>query len=942
MSNNLNNSKSQTDQKILINDMTQYDIGAQIGEGTFGKVKLAIHKLTNEKVAIKILDKYKIKNEENQKRIDNEIEVLKRVNHHNIIRLYTTIENDSKIFIIQEYVPGCDLFEYIHKNKKLSEKEACLLYQQIISGVEYLHNLGIIHRDLKPENILLTNSKVLKIIDFGLSKLDSKNELLNTHCGSPCYASPEMVEGKSYKGLPADIWSSGIILYIMLAGHLPFNELTNKKLYTKIRAGKYTIPKELSHEVKDLIKKLLEINPRKRIKISEIKEHPWFNLKNKMFSMHDGIDITKTVIPIDEDIIEEMKEIGFNKMQIRDTILRNLHNNISTTYYLLLGKKIKQKKESVADLFSYAYEKYMEDKKNLMSNYDYDIENVLKQRISSKGKLKILPEFKIKKISNKKSANNIAYIKINSNEIESNKIKENGKKNENNTNNENTENNEAFKDKIENNEHNETNKDIIENKEKNENKDMRANLNSENKKNSSSLVEINKNNDMDKNKDIDKVNNNESNFDEVKKIKKHKSSSSMKSIKMSSNKKKGKNKLNIQLENNRHVIKLNLNKQNHYEDSEPNEQALNNNINLGIRNHQRNNSTININENVGFKFSLVEEFKKKFKKKNTSMNSPIKNKKMSSNNIFSESKNHNNLNLLSFGQKDFLFERNNKNKEFKNEIESNKYRTSKKKLKNCQINIIFNNKERKKNNIIKNDKGKTDLNISTNNKNKNMNNNALKSEFRLSKHKSNSMKMLFEKNSYKNLKPKYTYKIRMTKRNKSNKNFFHNLKTKSTKNMIININNNNCKLNTIKNSFSESNLNDKNHESKIHNLKMKKNMSVIENKKTEKHRKNTDITNKKNTKNNNLNEKKFVPFDLSMIFIDKNDKFLPLLKKSNIKVKKTNINNKRFNCSKNDINIFEIFIDKNESNIKCFRLRIIKGDKSYYINFSKYINNLLR
>ena len=922
MSRKLNNLQTETDEKLLINDMSQYEIGDQIGEGTFGKVKIAIHKITNEKVAIKILDKYKIKNEENQKRIDREIEVLKKVIHHNIIRLYSIIENDSKIFIIQEFVSGFDLFEYIHKNKKLSEKEACLLYQQIISGIEYLHNLGITHRDLKPENILLTNSKVLKIIDFGLSVLDSKNDLLNTHCGSPCYASPEMVEGKSYRGQPADIWSSGIILFLMLTGHLPFNELTNKKLYAKIRTGKYTIPKDLSNEVKDLIKKLLEINPRKRIKISEIKEHPWFNLKNRMFNMHEGIDIAKTVIPIDEEIIEQMKEIGFNKMQIRDTIIRNLHNNISTTYYLLLSQKIKEKKESVGDLFSYVYEKYMEDKKNLISNYNNDIENVLKQRISSKGKLDVLPEFKIKKMPKKKSRNKLAKIKINNNEIQSNKILENDKKNENDVNNENNKCYESLNEKNEN----------------NENKDMRTNLSCENKKNSSSLVEINN----EKDKDKDKGNNNESNFGESTKIKKEKSSSSMKNTKMSSNKKKGKNKLNINLDNNHHAIKLNLNKQNHYEDSEQNEQAQNNNnINLGIITHQRNNSTININENVGFKFSLIEEFKKKFKNKNTSMNSPIKNKKMSSNNIFSETKNHNNLNLISFGRKDFLFERNNINKEFKKDMENSKYTTSKKKIKNCQINIIFNNKERKKNNVIKNGKRKTDLNISTTNNKKNLINNVLNSDIHLPKHKSNSMKALIEKNSHKNLKSRYAHKIRMTKRNRSNKNFFNNLKTKSAKNMIININNNNYKVKTIKNSFSESNLNDRNKEPKIHNLKMKKCLSVLDNKKTEKYRKNTDVINKKNIKNNNSNEK-YVPFDLSMIFLDKNEKFLNILKKSNIKVKKTNINNKRFKCSKNDINVFEIFIDKNESNTKCFRLRKIKGDKSYYFNLAKHINHLLR
>ena len=266
MSIDLNKSNSINKDKLLINNIKQYEMGEKIGEGTFGKVIVATHKITKEKVAIKILDKFRISKKDEQIRINREIEALKKINHYNIIKLYTIIENDVQIYIIQEYINGNELFEYIKNNKKLTEKEACLFYQQIISGIEYLHKLRIAHRDLKPENILLTDSKVLKIIDFGLSVLYEKNDLLKTQCGSPCYAPPEMIEGKHYKGFAADIWSSGIILFFMLAGYLPFNELTNKKLYNKILNGKYNIPKDISNEGKDLIKKILEINPKKSYK----------------------------------------------------------------------------------------------------------------------------------------------------------------------------------------------------------------------------------------------------------------------------------------------------------------------------------------------------------------------------------------------------------------------------------------------------------------------------------------------------------------------------------------------------------------------------------------------------------------------------------------------------------------------------------------------------
>ncbi len=283
--NNNNNfyKEHQTEINILKNDINQFQLKEIIGEGMFGKVKLAIHLITNEKVAIKIFDKSKIKSLKEGQYIEREISILKRLNHYNTIKLYNIIQNDDFIFLVQEYIPGKELLNYIEKNDNLSEKEICKLYQQIISGIEYMYEMGIAHRDLKLENILLNYKKDIKIIDFGLSNSYDRDadELLHSSCGSPCYAAPEMIKGLEYRGINTDIWSSGIILYLMLCKSFPFNDKNNSKLYQKILAGKFNIPNNLSNEAKDLIIKLLKVNPQERIKLNEIKNHPWFNIINK-------------------------------------------------------------------------------------------------------------------------------------------------------------------------------------------------------------------------------------------------------------------------------------------------------------------------------------------------------------------------------------------------------------------------------------------------------------------------------------------------------------------------------------------------------------------------------------------------------------------------------------------------------------------------------------
>ena len=180
-------------------------ISKTIGEGTFGKVKLATHILTGEKVAVKILEKAKIIDVNDVERVAREIHILKMIRHPNIIQLYEIIETPKQLYLIMEYASGGELFEYIVSHTRIKELEACVLFQQIIAGVEYITKLNIVHRDLKPENLLLDHKKQIKIVDFGLSNTYKPGTTLKTACGSPCYAAPEMIAGKRYQGSQVDI-----------------------------------------------------------------------------------------------------------------------------------------------------------------------------------------------------------------------------------------------------------------------------------------------------------------------------------------------------------------------------------------------------------------------------------------------------------------------------------------------------------------------------------------------------------------------------------------------------------------------------------------------------------------------------------------------------------------------------------------------------------------
>ena len=364
-----------------------FKIGSKIGQGTFSKVCMGIHIPTGEKVAIKILQKNQIKEKTDKIRIEKEINLQKKLHHQNIIHQYSVLDTETAIYIITEYCSGGELFDYIVSKRRLPEVEACRIFQQLINGLEYLHKQKICHRDLKPENLLFDAKKNLKIADFGLSN-EYLNGKLGTPCGSPCYAAPEMVTGQKYMGDTVDIWSSGIVLYSMVCGYLPFEDDDQTVLFHKIAKGLFTLPGYLSYKCKDLIKNILITNPNKRYGFEDIKRHPWFmsvnNIsgKNNLFNS-PGIIIDYDVIPIDINIIKEMyfaKEYkNFSVSNIISDVIKNKHNKITTAYYLILKKKLRKNEQSVSDINSNSklFIEYMKKPISKMSYWDNDYEKII-------------------------------------------------------------------------------------------------------------------------------------------------------------------------------------------------------------------------------------------------------------------------------------------------------------------------------------------------------------------------------------------------------------------------------------------------------------------------------------------------------------------------------------------------------------------------------------
>ncbi|KAI9366016.1 kinase-like domain-containing protein, partial [Zopfochytrium polystomum] len=255
-----------------------YVLEKTIGEGCFSKVKMATHFPTGQKVAIKCIDKLSLSTAVGaSERALREILVLSRLRHANITRLLEVVDTEQYVYLALEYEAGGELFDYLLSHPTLPEDDARRLFRQIVGAVQYCHANGVVHRDLKPENLLLDEGGNIKIIDFGFSNVLREKSLLETMCGSPAYAAPEMIGRKAYNGEAVDIWAIGVILFVFICGRLPFDDSHMGKMYVSIMTGKFSFPEGTAEGPKSLISSILKVKPSERASLAAMRSHPWTN-----------------------------------------------------------------------------------------------------------------------------------------------------------------------------------------------------------------------------------------------------------------------------------------------------------------------------------------------------------------------------------------------------------------------------------------------------------------------------------------------------------------------------------------------------------------------------------------------------------------------------------------------------------------------------------------
>lgn len=313
----------------------RFEVGKLLGHGTFAKVYYAQNIKTNEGVAIKIIDKEKILKGGLVAHIKREISILRRVRHPNIVQLFEVMATKTKIYFVMEYVRGGELFNKVARGR-LKEEVARKYFQQLISAVEFCHARGVYHRDLKPENLLLDENGDLKVSDFGLSAVSDQirqDGLFHTFCGTPAYVAPEVLARKGYDGAKVDLWSCGVILFVLMAGYLPFHDQNVMAMYKKIYRGVFRCPKWFSPELGLLCTRLLDTNPETRISIPEIMENKWFRKGFKQIKFYfDDDKLCTSVEDIDKldlnkDDIESVSDYSVSESDSELEIKRR--NNVS-------------------------------------------------------------------------------------------------------------------------------------------------------------------------------------------------------------------------------------------------------------------------------------------------------------------------------------------------------------------------------------------------------------------------------------------------------------------------------------------------------------------------------------------------------------------------------------------------------------------------------------
>ena len=931
-----------------IKQIGNYKLESELGSGAFGKVVLAEHIPTSEKVAIKILDKIILsQTPEDLELVKQEMTILRIVKHKYIAQLYEILETPQHYFIIMEYCEGGDLLEYILHKTRLSEQESQKIFRQLINTLFYLHSQKISHRDIKIDNMLLDKNKNLKLVDFGLSTKYSDNTYLNQPCGTVVYAAPEVLEGNAYHGMLCDVWSSGIVLYGMLSGFLPFGDADEEVNKKNVLKGKIKFPSIIPDLAVDLLKHMLCKNQNERYTLQDIKEHQWFNMNfgngNKNFCMIPGIIVGLNKIPIDEKILGLCENYeGTSKNKIKKSVLDNKNNEDTALYYLLVKKLGREGKTSVSDLCSQKFIDFVNDEKNIIrkefknnnnnnsKNLEIDLNN--KENNKKENKIDFIKNLKNKSINitnNTNNSNNESKKNINNKfSIIPIPVKKNNKliKDLNTSslnNNNNTIDNNFIK---------------ISFPSKNNNKTIEISNNSINNNNNNKSHSLQKNEvknirlkKLDNNNLFDKKdsNNNDNNNNQIDSI---------------NNEKKNNSNINFYIKNNRNKNNIIHHKNNNsliISSNNINYENLINNKNKispqiyknNIKNNKNNNQIINniYLKNHSVLNSALNSTKKDKNIKHLSMNNNnnINNNKFinkcnnNSNNSSNNNNNNNNYSIssrnnsskndafkLNIKHKNILNKHNNNNNNLSN-ISTNSYL-------NQSISSLLNGKEYFYNlyNTNKQTSNKINNNINNNNTNFSKLNLSLQFEEVL-----NSETFLYsnKKNNFINVN-----------NNNRKKNNFINLNINNNNNNIYNYNFNNSKSNKRNNNNIIKNFCNKNQSlnvsmdsiSKLYNIKSKKNKQRCLSQKENNYLKKIDYLNKKKINNNieknnsNLNHS---VYDSNINISKKYEKKLLLNKrknKNNNNINKNyliynNINN---NNNKLNNNNFSVIFNNNNNN----------------------------
>ena len=341
-----------------------YEVLDIIKEGSSSKIYKAKSRYNNEYVAIKAINKSKLKNNlDDLLLITKQIETLKILKHRNIVTLYEIYESKKYIYLITEYLSGKDLIEKLIHKKRFNEEEALRIFFQLLDALTYMHKMNICHRNLRAEHILFDKNNRPKIVGFGFSSFYEPNKTIGGAYGSLCYACPEILDEIQYNPELADVWSLGVILYVLVCGYLPFSDEDDIKNRDLIVSGSIEFPQELSTKLKDLLKHMLDVNPNKRYNFLRVAKHPWIKPYGiKIFSQ--GINIHKTIFPVDERLLNIINEYGFDKDTVKKDLIMNKYNKGTGLYKQIVRKLLDLKKPNISDLCSQEFMDYRDDEKN--------------------------------------------------------------------------------------------------------------------------------------------------------------------------------------------------------------------------------------------------------------------------------------------------------------------------------------------------------------------------------------------------------------------------------------------------------------------------------------------------------------------------------------------------------------------------------------------------